>query len=396
MNFPKKIIAFSDSSESQSLYLAFAAKNEYILQIKSKSSGTLGSLLESKPDLIIIEILQPIMTEIEFVDQIHQLMSDVPIVIISSYFYDTKEIVFGQKIRDFILRPFELEGFSIRIQKILDKEVKVEQKPLPQKDVHYENKKLSILFEISKSLNANRNFDDLLDQIVLLSAEALNAERATLFLVDKQNKQLWSRTGIGLETKEIRIPIDSGIAGEVADSGIAQIIDDPYSHPKFNRKVDLQTGFVTRNLLCLPMKRLHGEVIGVFQILNKKSGNFNEEDAMFLSAMGASTGIAIENALLQDELKRQLDQIKNSYEELYIAQNVILKESKISTTSEIAGFIVSKLQSQNSVPSIISEIKNSYKLDDKLTDLIDSVESSYSELVGDLLNYINNYSKLSQ
>lgn len=395
MNTPKKIIAFSESSDSQSLYLAFASQYEYILQIKSKSTSTLSSLLENKPDLIIVEILQPIMSEIEFVDQIHNLLGDVPIVIVSSYFYDTKEIVFGNKIRDFIIRPFEFEPFSIRIQKILVKEEKDDLKPLPQKDVHYENKKLSILFEISKSLNANRNLDDLLDQVVLLSAEALNAERATLFLVDRQNQQLWSRSGIGLETKEIRIPIDSGIAGEVAASGETQIIDDPYSHPKFNRKVDLQTGFVTRNLLCLPMKKLHGEVMGIFQILNKKSGNFNEEDAMFLSAMGASTGIAIENALLQEELKRQLGQIKNSYEELYIAQNVILKESKISTTSEISGFIVSELQNKNNIPSIISGIKSSYKLDDKLTAMIDSIETSYSNLVETLLDYIHNFSKKS-
>ncbi|HRI46508.1 MAG TPA: GAF domain-containing protein, partial [Ignavibacteriaceae bacterium] len=247
--------------------------------------------------------------------------------------------------------------------------------------------------EISKTLNANRNLDDLLDQIVILSADAINAERATLFLVDKANKQLWSRSGIGLETKEIRIPIESGIAGEVATSGETQLIDDPYSHPKFNKKVDLQTGFVTRNILCLAIKNLHGEIIGVFQILNKKSGTFNEEDAMFLAAMAASTGIAIENALLQDELKRQIAQIKNSYEELYIAQNVILKESKISTTSEISGFITSKLLTDSKVDALVNEIKINYKLDERLTSLIDAISANNKLTTEEIINYLNNFSK---
>ncbi|MBX2976509.1 MAG: GAF domain-containing protein [Ignavibacteriaceae bacterium] len=393
MNLPKTIIAFSENSESHSLFNAFAVSNGYILQIKNKSVTLLASLLENRPELILVEIHQPIMAEIEFVDQVHQFLPDIPIVIVSSFFYDTKEVVFGNKIKDFILRPFELEAFTVRIKKILNKEIKVEPLKVVQKDIHYENKKLSVLFEISKSLNANRNLDDLLDQIVILSADAINAERATLFLVDKANKQLWSRSGIGLETKEIRIPIESGIAGEVATSGETQLIDDPYSHPKFNKKVDLQTGFVTRNILCLAIKNLHGEIIGVFQILNKKSGTFNEEDAMFLAAMAASTGIAIENALLQDELKRQIAQIKNSYEELYIAQNVILKESKISTTSEISGFITSKLLTDSKVDALVNEIKINYKLDERLTSLIDAISANNKLTTEEIINYLNNFSK---
>lgn len=393
MNLPKTIIAFSENSESHSLFNAFAVSNGYILQIKNKSVTLLASLLENKPELILVEIHQPIMAEIEFVDQVHQFLPDSPIVIVSSFFYDTKEVVFGNKIKDFILRPFELEAFTVRIKKILNKEIKVEPLKEVQKDIHYENKKLSVLFEISKSLNANRNLDELLDQIVILSADAINAERATLFLVDRANKQLWSRSGIGLETKEIRIPIESGIAGEVATSGETQLIDDPYSHPKFNKKVDLQTGFVTRNILCLAIKNLHGDIIGVFQILNKKSGTFNEEDAMFLAAMAASTGIAIENALLQDELKRQIAQIKNSYEELYIAQNVILKESKISTTSEISGFITSKLLTDSKVDALVNEIKINYKLDERLTSLIDSISANNKLTTEEIINYLNNFSK---
>ena len=88
MNLPKTIIAFSENSESHSLFNAFAVSNGYILQIKNKSVTLLASLLENRPELILVEIHQPIMAEIEFVDQVHQFLPDIPIVIVSSFFYE--------------------------------------------------------------------------------------------------------------------------------------------------------------------------------------------------------------------------------------------------------------------------------------------------------------------
>ena len=198
----------------------------------------------------------------------------------------------------------------------------------------------------------------MLHHIVELAANSLDAERATLFIVDKQKKELWSKSGIGIHQKEIRIPIDTGIAGEVALSNTYQIIDDPYSHPKFNQKVDKVTGYKTRNILCVPMANITGEVIGVFQILNKKEGSFIKDDAQFLSAMAVSTGIAIENSLLREELKNQLEKIKTSYDELYIAQNQIVKETKMVNTLELINKIKELLLDPQHFNDLISELKN--------------------------------------
>lgn len=220
-----------------------------------------------------------------------------------------------------------------------------------------------------------------------LAAETLEAERATLFLVDKSTNELWSRSGTGIKQKEIRIPINSGIAGEVALSSIPQIIDEPYSHPKFNKNVDAKTGFKTRNILCLPMKNLQGEVIGVFQILNKKSGNFVKDDEIFLSAMAASTGIAIENSLLHEELKKQLQEIKTAYDELFIAQNQILKEAKFSTISELMGNLANELNSSN-VESLAASLAKEYSFDPKIKQKANEIINSYKSQIKNFNSFV--------
>lgn len=393
----KNVVVFSGNRETESIYLAFAAQGSHTLIFKDKSKTSLQAMMEQKFDLIILEVINPVMSEIEFVDQVYSASGGLPIVLVSSYFYDTKDIVFGTKIAEFILKPLKIEelifvaGNILRVDESLSGAPKVATKKETKIDeVLHESKKLSVLLEISRSLNSITDFELLLHHIIELAAETLAAERATLFIVDKKTKELWSRTGIGIKAKEIRFPMDRGIAGEVAMSGQVQIIDEPYQHPKFNKEVDLKTGFVTKSLLCLPMKNFQGEVIGVFQILNKKSGKFTKEDELFLSAMAGSTGIAIENALLHDELKKQLDEVKKSYEELYIAQNQILKEAKLSAVSELYGHLLKKEEMEkNSSTDIIAEIKRLYKFDPQLNKFLDGLEGSDDAVLDSVKSYLD-------
>ncbi len=389
----KALAIFSENRDSQSTYIAFANDKEYRYSFKDKSKSSIQALLENKFDLIIVEILHPVMSEIEFIDQIHGIDSDVPIIVVSSYFYDTKDIVFGNKIADFILKPLALEKLQqshekLKAPAVAEKAGEVAVTPAKIDDVIQESKKLSVLIEMSRSLNSITDFDLLLHRIIELAADALNSERATLFIVDKKRKELWSRTGIGIEKQDIRFPMDRGIAGEVVLSGEAQIIDDPYQHPKFNKDVDIKTGFKTRNILCLPMKNLNAEVIGVFQILNKKEGGFSKEDQFFLSSMAANTGIAIENALLHDELRKQLDEIKRAYDDLYIAQNQILKEARFATISELSGQIEEITGTNGAFSETVNEIKRQYPFDPNLKKLIDKVANYPKDLFSQIHKFL--------
>ncbi len=103
--------------------------------------------------------------------------------------------------------------------------------------------------------------------------------------------------------REIRVLNNSGVAGHVYTSGEGLIIDDAYADPRFNRTIDEQTGFVTRNILCIPIRTMKGEVVGVAQVLNKKKGRFTKSDLRVLEAMTAQGSLALQSALFIERMR---------------------------------------------------------------------------------------------
>jgi HD-GYP domain-containing protein (c-di-GMP phosphodiesterase class II) len=165
-----------------------------------------------------------------------------------------------------------------------------------------ENQRLKVLLEVGQAISSLMELDELLLLIARESARVLKADRCTLFLLDEKRGELWSKVAMGEE--KIRLPKESGIAGLVVTTGETLIIDDPYSNPHFNPEIDKRTGYHTRSLLCGPMRDSKGEVLGVFQVLNKLDGGFQQEDKELLEAVAAFSAIAIENARLYAELKK--------------------------------------------------------------------------------------------
>jgi len=128
-------------------------------------------------------------------------------------------------------------------------------------------------------------------------AQLLNADRASLFLVE--GDQLVLKVAEHLdEMGEIRIPLGSGIAGAVAQSGEAIRIDDAYADPRFNREVDQRTGYTTRSILSLPVKNQEGTVFAVAQLLNRRDGQpFDAEDEGRFGEFVQSLGVIFETQL---------------------------------------------------------------------------------------------------
>src|SRR5258706_5753865 len=132
-------------------------------------------------------------------------------------------------------------------------------------------RRLSLLLKFGKMASAITNLEDLLQLLIEEAKTVLMAERATVFLVDKKNNELWSRVASG--TKTIRIPLNKGIAGAVATSGQLLNIKDVYKDPRFNPEVDKQTGYMTRSVLTVPMLNPKNVVIGAFQVCTPLSGD---------------------------------------------------------------------------------------------------------------------------
>lgn len=175
---------------------------------------------------------------------------------------------------------------------------------------HINPERLLILLKVGQRLAAERDLDRLLSMIIEETTAALDAERSSLFLIDRERHEMWAKIAQGVGVTEIRFPLGVGIAGMVGILGETINIPDAYNDARFNPEFDLRTGFRTRSILCAPMTDRHGELTGAVQVLNKKSGRFNMDDEALLLALAAQAAVAIENA----DLYKRLSDINLSLE----------------------------------------------------------------------------------
>jgi len=170
------------------------------------------------------------------------------------------------------------------------------------------------LLKIGRSIAAETDIDKLLEIITEETQRALSSDRCTLFLLDKDTNELWSKVALGMGKKEIRFPANMGLAGHVATTGETINIKDAYNDHRFNKEIDKKTGYKTKTILCMPMRNLNHEIVGVFQVLNKFGNeHFSTEDEDLLIAIGSNTGIALENARLFKKQQIMYEDQKRSF-----------------------------------------------------------------------------------
>lgn len=175
---------------------------------------------------------------------------------------------------------------------------------------------LIALLKIGQAVSAETDIDVLLKVIAEETKSAIQADRCSVFLYDRKSNELWSKVALGMDSQEIRFPADKGLAGHVVKTGETINIKNAYVDERFNKEIDLQTGYKTTTILCMPIKNLNQQTIGAFQVLNKLKGVFTEEDEDLLIAIGSSAGIALENAQLfkkQQEMFIEQKQVFDSF-----------------------------------------------------------------------------------
>ena len=156
---------------------------------------------------------------------------------------------------------------------------------------------LKTILGIAKAMSGERDLDRLLDLIIGAVSELSGADRTSLFLVDAERQELWTRIAQG--GGRIRLPLGSGIAGAVAASAISINIPHAYADPRFNRDIDRRSGYITRSILCMPLVNHQGAVVGVIQALNKRTLEpFGTYDEQVLAALCGNAAVAIDNAQL--------------------------------------------------------------------------------------------------
>jgi phosphoserine phosphatase len=177
---------------------------------------------------------------------------------------------------------------------------------------------LERMLQVARHLSASTRLPEILAVIINAMRDTLEAERATVFEHDPTTDELFSTVAHGLRPTAptdatpspaeatIRIPIGTGLAGQCARQRIVLNVPDAYADPRFNPQVDRRTGFRTRSILAIPLLDPDGALIGVTQVLNKRSGPFDEDDERIAAALASLAAVAMKRGrLIEDQLARQ-------------------------------------------------------------------------------------------
>ena len=170
------------------------------------------------------------------------------------------------------------------------------------------NERLAKILAISQRMNSQHDLSALLDLIAREAISLLDCDRASIFLLDRERNQLWSKVALGSD-EILRFDASHGIAGHTALTGNIVNVRDAYSDPRFYTAIDDQTGYRTRTVLAVPVRNQQGQIIGAFEALNKRIGTFSPRDQESLLALASHAAVAVETAQLIGELRRNQDEL---------------------------------------------------------------------------------------
>lgn len=183
--------------------------------------------------------------------------------------------------------------------------------------------RLSSLLHVGRLAQTEVNLELLRQEILEVVAEAMNAERATLYFVDDERQILWSRVFTKAEVPEIRVEIGQGIAGQVAATGEIINVPDVEQDHRFDPSMDQRTGYKTRSLLAVPLKNRQGLILGVLQVLNRDPSTlpatdngrheaFSTADENLLVLLAMQVSMILSNSSLGRRLLRPASRLRSN------------------------------------------------------------------------------------
>lgn len=276
-------------------------------QMATDGLDALDLIEKNRFDIVICDINIPKLDGLGLMAKVHKIKPETVFVAItdsgSDYSYDR---VIRAGAQDLIKKPLTVEEFNNRLMRIIAMRRLEEENKQLQREQADLNERLSTLMAVASDLTSELEFDRLFPLIVGKVTEAMSAERTSLYVIDWENKKLWTKVAEGID--QIRLPMGKGISGRVAESGETLNVADAWELPYYNREFDQKNQFRTKSVLCMPIKNHVGERIGIIQVINKKGKEyFDSDDETFLKSLMSQVGIALDNSLLHEELRLSFD-----------------------------------------------------------------------------------------
>ncbi len=199
---------------------------------------------------------------------------------------------------------------------------------LKQADSSRQLDRLRSTLDIASRLSGTEESASLLEIIAGEATRLLDCDRSSIFLWDRDRNEVEARPALGVAGSSLRIPANEGIVGETLRTGRAVTVGDAYSDPRFNQDVDRQSGYRTRNLICVPLRDSDDTIVGAFEGINRNRGlDFTDEDVECLEQLGTQAAVALRNLRERSLLNRSRDQLA---EQVTSAVEIIGESSAIS------------------------------------------------------------------
>ena len=144
--------------------------------------------------------------------------------------------------------------------------------------------------------------DDVENVLELISEEAkslVDADRCSIFIVDNEDKILWTKLSDGIG--RIVIGLDSGIVGKTYKTKKPQIVNNPYEDEHFLPNIDKKSGYTTKNMITVPIFDSKRNVMGIMQLLNKKRFDFDSADLELLTFFANYVSGSLELVILSEK-----------------------------------------------------------------------------------------------
>lgn len=295
INSQKKALLFDLDRNSIALIKEVMADFGFEVEVVEKGFTGFYDAQEYTTNIIIADIDYPGFSGFDILDGIRGRNLNIPVILTGDSTEGNILRAFRNGASDYLRKPLDRSLLKERISDILSKQHTGEKTSDNDsilrhlENMERNNKELTNLLKISSSLDISADSKEILNRLTELAAESMNCEAASILLINDRKNILEFVVATGekkqrLET--VTVPIGEGIAGWVALHGESQVVNDAQNDPHFTGKVDAESGFVTRQILAIPLC-LENRIIGVLEVINSKDNRvLGEDDLRKLTRIG--------------------------------------------------------------------------------------------------------------
>jgi signal transduction histidine kinase/CheY-like chemotaxis protein len=313
----EKILVVDDSPKIVT-FLAEDVLPYHGYQVVTAKVGREGlkKLSSENPDLLLVDLRLPDMSGLDILKTVQESEIEVPVVLMTAY--GSEDVVVEALrlgVKDYIIKPFTTEQVIEVIERALTETRLRREKGRLTQSLQQKVQQLTVLFGVGKSVVSLMDLEELLTRIVEAGVYITGAEEGFLLLVDPDTQDLYLRAGKNLgewQARGFRLKVADTLAGQVVKTG------KPLRRggEGTGRDFKVKTGYMVKSLLHVPLI-LREQVIGVLSVDNQISDQeFTEDDEYLLSVLADYAAISVQNATLYDELRKSLDELKHSQQEL--------------------------------------------------------------------------------